>query len=73
MKLNLSVTHIVIKVTYLHSSIHEGEHPRAVAPCKYFGKCGGCLLQHFTKETYEEFKLNLALHALSSETLMLLI
>jgi 23S rRNA (uracil1939-C5)-methyltransferase len=33
--------------------------PRRInAPCKYFGTCGGCALQHLSESDYLEFKLS---------------
>ncbi len=54
------------KSNTLLRGVKEGEANRVKAPCKYFGKCGGCLLQHLTELDYTEFKLEVAKNALSS-------
>lgn len=41
-------------------SVKEGDHPRRDAPCEYFGRCGGCSLQHLTEEDYTNLKLSMA-------------
>lgn len=33
---------------------------RVTAPCKYYGKCGGCQLQHLSNEAQNEYKQDLA-------------
>jgi 23S rRNA (uracil1939-C5)-methyltransferase len=50
--------------------VKEGEAARAIPPCKYFGKCGGCLLQHLMSQDYTIFKLEIAKTALSSRNLL---
>jgi 23S rRNA (uracil1939-C5)-methyltransferase len=37
---------------------------RAPPPCRHFGRCGGCLLQHLSAEAYGDFKRRLVLDAL---------
>lgn len=32
---------------------------RVEPPCPYFGKCGGCMLQHMSQESYIDFKVEL--------------
>lgn len=32
---------------------------RVNPPCPYFGKCGGCLLQHMSEKSYLDFKIDL--------------
>lgn len=39
--------------------IVEPSPQRQNAPCKHFGKCGGCSLQHLNKHTYDSFKENI--------------
>ena len=40
--------------------------PNRIIPiCKYFSRCGGCLLQHFDKNTYKDFKYNLVRNELT--------
>lgn len=40
---------------------------RRQAPCEYFGRCGGCALQHLTDEHYHDWKHNLVVEALARE------
>lgn len=37
---------------------------RAVPPCRHFGLCGGCALQHLSEETYRAFKKDSVLSTL---------
>lgn len=37
-------------------SIEKPSEHRITPECKYFGRCGGCLLQHMDKQTYDDFK-----------------
>ncbi|MGD9637482.1 MAG: class I SAM-dependent RNA methyltransferase [Alphaproteobacteria bacterium] len=37
-------------------SISEKSPERRNPPCPYFGKCGGCTLQHLTEDAYSNFK-----------------
>jgi 23S rRNA (uracil1939-C5)-methyltransferase len=37
---------------------------RVAAPCRHFGTCGGCALQHVEKEAYLSFKRDLVIAAL---------
>lgn len=37
---------------------------RAAPPCPYFGKCGGCALQHVSEDFYAEWKRDLVVNAL---------
>lgn len=60
------------KITSSHSTFLNGKlievvkscKERIDAPCKYFGKCGGCAYQHTTYETELEIKKNLLLQQL---------
>jgi 23S rRNA (uracil1939-C5)-methyltransferase len=47
--------------------IIEPSSNRTSPSCKYFGACGGCLLQHLDNNTYESFKQNLLSSALLEE------
>ncbi|HLY56508.1 MAG TPA: TRAM domain-containing protein, partial [Stellaceae bacterium] len=38
---------------------------RVAPPCRHFGTCGGCQLQHLSAESYCRFKEQLALDALA--------
>ncbi|MEO1135804.1 MAG: hypothetical protein AAFW68_04215 [Pseudomonadota bacterium] len=40
---------------------------RAAPPCRYFGNCGGCALQHVTDDFYRDWKRQLVIDALSRE------
>lgn len=42
-------------------------HQRAAAPCRYFGQCGGCVLQHLNFEPYKHWKWALVVTALARE------
>ncbi|MFT5727179.1 MAG: 23S rRNA (uracil1939-C5)-methyltransferase [Desulforhopalus sp.] len=56
---NLIVTTEESKKNYLFGKIHQIEknHPaRIQPPCKYYGECGGCNLQHCDYETQLTFK-----------------
>ncbi len=44
----------------------EQNASRAEAPCKYFGACGGCLLQHLPDQDYTAFKLSLLTTAIDA-------
>jgi 23S rRNA (uracil1939-C5)-methyltransferase len=44
---------------------------RAVPPCRHFGICGGCSLQHIDAQTYQAFKKEHVIHALQSQGLAL--
>jgi 23S rRNA (uracil1939-C5)-methyltransferase len=42
---------------------------RRDAFCPHFGKCGGCLLQHWTEQAYRDWKRNLVVTALAQRNL----
>ncbi|MES2214827.1 MAG: hypothetical protein V4485_02250 [Pseudomonadota bacterium] len=44
----------------------EKSQSRVKPPCKYFGSCGGCMLQHLNEETYRDFKHQIISKALKS-------
>ena len=46
------------------TSIEKPSQARATPPCEYYGKCGGCQLQHMNDKSYENFKTNLLKAAL---------
>ncbi len=43
---------------------------RITPECKYFGRCGGCTLQHMDIETYNNFKYNLVKNALPDKVIV---
>jgi 23S rRNA (uracil1939-C5)-methyltransferase len=45
------------KNSYNLSKIIESSNHRVAAPCKYFGTCGGCSLQHLSPDYYHQYKL----------------
>lgn len=51
-------------------AIEKPSNHRIAPECKYFGRCGGCMLQHMDSKTYEDFKLTLVKHALSPDTII---
>lgn len=71
----LSVTGDVVEaqVSHDHDGIARGKvtkivEPsmhRAEPPCRHFGICGGCSLQHLDSETYRDFKIKTISDALS--------
>jgi 23S rRNA (uracil1939-C5)-methyltransferase len=47
----------------------EVEEPSALRvppPCRHFGECGGCAMQHMQAEAYREWKRNIVVEALKS-------
>ncbi len=51
-------------IDVLNRGVIELSKNRVIPPCKYFGVCGGCMLQHMNEWTYEAFKLKLITDAL---------
>jgi len=47
-------------------SVEPGPH-RAVPPCRHFGRCGGCQLQHLDEATLAEFVRDRVAHAAQSQ------
>ncbi len=52
----------------LKEIVEYSEH-RTKPPCKYFGACGGCLLQHMDGPTYYDFKYNVILKSLTQNNI----
>lgn len=48
-------------------AVLEASPERAEPPCSHFGRCGGCLLQHWQLEPYFAFKRALVVEALARE------
>lgn len=44
------------KENYVLKNIIEPSPRRVTPPCKYYERCGGCLLQHLNEDDYNEFK-----------------
>lgn len=38
-------------------SVANPNPQRQKPPCRHFGKCGGCLLQHLSEDAYQKFKI----------------
>ena len=51
----------------LLKNIEKPSSHRITPECKYFGRCGGCMLQHMDLKTYHNFKLSLVKRALPPE------
>ena len=49
--------------------VEEGSALRVVPPCRHFGECGGCAMQHLQTEAYREWKRNIVVEALKSRKL----
>jgi 23S rRNA (uracil1939-C5)-methyltransferase len=47
-------------------NLDPGPH-RAVPPCRHFGRCGGCQLQHLDEETLADFVRDRVAHAAQSQ------
>ena len=45
-------------------TIGEASEARAQPPCRHFGRCGGCVLQHWSEPAYRTWKAGLLSHAL---------
>lgn len=54
------------KSNCLYISHEEGDHRRAKPDCEYFGICGGCVLQHFVDEDYNQLKSDMVLKPLEN-------
>ncbi len=48
-------------------TLMEASNLRAEPPCKYYGECGGCALQHVTADFYRAWKRQLVVDALTRE------
>jgi len=51
-------------------NIEQPSIHRITPECKYFGRCGGCTLQHMDQQSYDDFKLSLIKNALPPETII---
>ena len=49
-------------------SVEPGPH-RAVPPCRHFGRCGGCQLQHLDEATLADFVHDRVAHAAQSQAI----
>ena len=50
------------------TAIEKPSIHRITPECKYFGRCGGCTLQHMDQQAYDEFKLGLVKNVLPPKT-----
>jgi 23S rRNA (uracil1939-C5)-methyltransferase len=46
------------------TAIADPSDARTDPPCRHFGRCGGCVLQHWRDSAYREWKTGLLTHAL---------
>lgn len=44
---------------FILKNINTYSPERVAAPCKFFTRCGGCLLQHLSENSYKNFKTSL--------------
>jgi len=56
------------KSNCLLKNITKPSSHRIAPECKYFERCGGCMLQHMDRETYNDYKLGLIKKFLPSTT-----
>jgi 23S rRNA (uracil1939-C5)-methyltransferase len=47
------------------SGLCRASPERVDAPCRHFGRCGGCMLQHWASEPYRAWKRQLVTEALA--------
>ncbi len=45
-------------------AVHVASPDRVAPPCRYFGTCGGCQLQHWSQQPYAQWKRQLVVDAL---------
>ena len=50
--------------TRFAEAISQASEARVEPPCRHFGRCGGCVLQHWRDEDYRAWKSGLLSHAL---------
>jgi 23S rRNA (uracil1939-C5)-methyltransferase len=55
------------KSNYVLVEVLEVSANRQEPRCEYFGKCGGCLLQHFTTQDYTALKTNMIVSNLEKQ------
>lgn len=47
------------------TELHKASSDRVEPPCRYFGTCGGCQVQHWSQHPYAQWKRQLVVDALS--------
>jgi 23S rRNA (uracil1939-C5)-methyltransferase len=52
--------------SFLLKKIITPSKNRTIPPCKYFGLCGGCALQHVEESAYDKIKVEFIEKALAS-------